>query len=101
MNIRLEKGLAYVEARVTFRGESLVLENVILDTGSAVEPTPFVAAASSRERPYVSRTRITTKVTSSSCGRPSAQASAASTKRAMISCGPRAAASARSAFVRS
>lgn len=35
MEIRLEYGLAYVEAAVTFRGRSLVLANVILDTGSA------------------------------------------------------------------
>ena len=35
MKIRLEHGLAYVEAVVTFRGRSLCLRDTILDTGSA------------------------------------------------------------------
>jgi hypothetical protein len=33
--IRLEHGLAYVEAVVTFRGRNLRLSHTILDTGSA------------------------------------------------------------------
>jgi hypothetical protein len=35
MKIRRAHGLAYVEAGVTFRGQSLHLPNIILDTGSA------------------------------------------------------------------
>jgi hypothetical protein len=35
MKIRLEHGLAYVEAALTFRGRSLSLRDIILDTGSA------------------------------------------------------------------
>lgn len=35
MKIRLAQGLAYVEASVIFRGRSLHLPNIILDTGSA------------------------------------------------------------------
>jgi hypothetical protein len=35
MKIRLEHGLAYVEAVLTFRGRSLVIRDTILDTGSA------------------------------------------------------------------
>src|SRR4051794_324458 len=35
MKIRLEHGLVYVEAILTFRGRILPLSNVILDTGSA------------------------------------------------------------------
>ena len=35
MKIRLEHGLAYVEAALTFRGRSLCLGNTILDTGSS------------------------------------------------------------------
>src|SRR6476660_853919 len=35
MKIRLQRGLAYVEAALTFRGRSLLLGDVILDTGSA------------------------------------------------------------------
>jgi predicted aspartyl protease len=35
MKIRLEHGLAYVEAVLTFRGRSLFLRDAILDTGSS------------------------------------------------------------------
>jgi hypothetical protein len=35
MDIRLAHGLAYVAATLTFRGRRLVIEDVILDTGSA------------------------------------------------------------------
>lgn len=35
MKIRLERGLAYVEVVLTFRGRSLLLRDTILDTGSA------------------------------------------------------------------
>lgn len=35
MKIRLERGLAYLEATLTFRGRSLQLAAIILDTGSA------------------------------------------------------------------
>lgn len=35
MKIRLERGLAYVEIALTFRGRSLRLADTILDTGSA------------------------------------------------------------------
>jgi len=35
MKIRLAHGLAYVEAALTFRGKTLHLDSVILDTGSA------------------------------------------------------------------
>lgn len=35
MKIRLEHGLAYVEATLTFRGRSLLLRDTILDTGSS------------------------------------------------------------------
>jgi Aspartyl protease len=35
MKIRLEHGLAYVEASLTFRGRNLRLTNTILDTGSS------------------------------------------------------------------
>ena len=35
MKIRLEHGLAYVEAVLTFRGRSLCLGDTVLDTGSA------------------------------------------------------------------
>ncbi len=35
MKIRLEHGLAYVEASLTFRGRALRLTNTILDTGSS------------------------------------------------------------------
>jgi hypothetical protein len=35
MKIRLAHGLAYVEAVLTFRGQSLRLSNAILDTGSS------------------------------------------------------------------
>jgi hypothetical protein len=35
MKIRLEHGLAYVEAVLTFRGRSLFLRDTILDTGSS------------------------------------------------------------------
>jgi hypothetical protein len=35
MKIRLEHGLAYVEAILTFRGRSLLLRDTILDTGSS------------------------------------------------------------------
>ena len=35
MKIRVEHGLAYVDAAVTFRGRRLQLRDIILDTGSA------------------------------------------------------------------
>jgi hypothetical protein len=35
MKIRLERGLAYVDVVLTFRGRSLELRDTILDTGSA------------------------------------------------------------------
>jgi len=35
MKIRLDHGLAYVEAALAFRGKTLHLDSVILDTGSA------------------------------------------------------------------
>lgn len=35
MKIRLDHGLAYVEAILTYRGRDLPLGNVVLDTGSA------------------------------------------------------------------
>ena len=35
MKIRLDRGLAYVEAALIFRGRSLLVGNVVLDTGSA------------------------------------------------------------------
>lgn len=35
MKIRFDYGLAYVEAILSYRGRSLVLDDVILDTGSA------------------------------------------------------------------
>ena len=35
MKIRLAHGLAYVEAALAFRGKTLHLDSVILDTGSA------------------------------------------------------------------
>lgn len=35
MKLRLAQGLVYVEMDVTFRGRSLRLSDVILDTGSA------------------------------------------------------------------
>ncbi len=35
MTIRLEHGLAYVEADLAFRGKTLHLDSVVLDTGSA------------------------------------------------------------------
>jgi hypothetical protein len=35
MKIRIERGLAYVETRLVFRGQDILIANVILDTGSA------------------------------------------------------------------
>ena len=35
MKLRLDGGLLYVPATLTFRGQSLTLDNVIIDTGSA------------------------------------------------------------------
>lgn len=35
MNIRLLEGLPFISAVVSFRGRSLILNNVLLDTGSA------------------------------------------------------------------
>jgi hypothetical protein len=35
MKIRIEHGLAYVETSVVFRGRSVSVQEVILDTGSA------------------------------------------------------------------
>lgn len=35
MKIHVEYGLPFVEIEVTFRGNKLILENVLLDTGSA------------------------------------------------------------------
>ncbi len=35
MKIRLERGLAYIEVALTFRGRNLTLRDTILDTGSA------------------------------------------------------------------
>ena len=35
MIIRIRKGLPYVEAELFFRGKKILLENVLLDTGSA------------------------------------------------------------------
>lgn len=35
MNIRIQNGLPFVTAVITYRGQSLELENVLLDTGSA------------------------------------------------------------------
>jgi aspartyl protease len=35
MKIRLEHGLAYVEATLTFHGRKLLLVDIVLDTGSA------------------------------------------------------------------
>lgn len=35
MNIHIQHGLPFVELEITFRGQRLLLENVLLDTGSA------------------------------------------------------------------
>jgi hypothetical protein len=35
MKVRLDHGLAYIAATLTYRGRALVLGDVILDTGSA------------------------------------------------------------------
>lgn len=35
MKIRIQYGLPFVEIEVTFRGKKLILDNILLDTGSA------------------------------------------------------------------
>lgn len=35
MQLRLSKGLPFVQAEITFRGQSVTFNNVVVDTGSA------------------------------------------------------------------
>ena len=41
MNLRIIDGLPFVEVTITFRGKSLRLGDVLLDTGSAGTILPF------------------------------------------------------------
>ena len=60
MKIRIQDGLPYVTATLTYRGQQLVLDKVVLDTGSAgtIFPVEKVAAIGLLPEPHDALHRI-------------------------------------------